>query len=68
MTEEFAFECIKAGADDYILKTSLKRFPSSIQKLIAKKEIVEMECQLREYEQKSKIQSVHQHTICRNNS
>lgn len=30
VSEEFAVQCIKAGADDYILKDRLKRLPSSI--------------------------------------
>jgi PAS domain S-box-containing protein len=30
VSEEFAVQCIKAGADDYILKSSLKRLPSAI--------------------------------------
>jgi sigma-B regulation protein RsbU (phosphoserine phosphatase) len=29
-SEEFAVECMKAGADDYILKNSLKRLPTAI--------------------------------------
>lgn len=30
VSEEFAVQCIKAGADDYILKDRLKRLPSAI--------------------------------------
>ena len=30
VSEEFAVQCIKAGADDYILKDRLKRLPASI--------------------------------------
>lgn len=30
VSEEFAVQCIKAGADDYILKDRLKRLPSSV--------------------------------------
>lgn len=30
LTEEFAVECMKEGATDYILKTSLKRLPSAV--------------------------------------
>jgi len=39
VSEEFAVECMKAGADDYILKSSLIRLPSAIEKVITKKEI-----------------------------
>src|SRR5262245_27281440 len=37
-SEEVAVECIRHGADDYILKASLKRLPSSIQNTLLKKE------------------------------
>jgi len=37
-SEEVAVECIKEGADDYILKSSLKRLPSSILNVLKKKE------------------------------
>lgn len=36
VSEEFAVECIKAGADDYILKDSLKRLPNSIHNAVEK--------------------------------
>jgi PAS domain S-box-containing protein len=36
-SEEVAVECIREGADDYILKTSLKRLPSSILNVLKKK-------------------------------
>lgn len=36
-SEEVAVECIKEGADDYILKASLKRLPSSILNALKKK-------------------------------
>jgi len=36
--EEVAVECIKAGMDDYILKSSLKRLPSALLKAMEKKE------------------------------
>lgn len=36
VSEEFAVQSIKAGADDYILKDRLKRLPSSIQSAIDK--------------------------------
>jgi two-component system sensor histidine kinase UhpB len=35
-SEEVAVECIREGADDYILKASLKRLPSSIRNALAK--------------------------------
>ena len=37
-TEEIAVECIKKGADDYILKSSLTRLPSAIKNAIQKKQ------------------------------
>jgi PAS domain S-box-containing protein len=37
-SEEVAVACIKEGADDYLLKSSLKRLPSAIQGLLRKKE------------------------------
>ncbi len=36
--EEIAVECMKAGADDYILKTDLKRLPAALFNAIEKKE------------------------------
>ncbi len=36
-SEEVAVECIKEGADDYILKASLKRLPSSLINVLKKK-------------------------------
>ena len=36
-SEEVAVECIREGADDYVLKTSLKRLPSSILNVLRKK-------------------------------
>jgi PAS domain S-box-containing protein len=38
LTEEVAVECMKAGADDYILKTSLKRLPSAVLNVLSKRE------------------------------
>ena len=38
-SEEVAVECIREGADDYILKASLKRLPTSITNAIQKKAI-----------------------------
>lgn len=39
VSEEFAVQSIKAGADDYILKDRLKRLPSSIQSALEKARI-----------------------------
>lgn len=36
VSEEFAVECMKAGVDDYILKSSLIRLPSAIQNIFSK--------------------------------
>ncbi len=36
-SEEVAVECIKQGADDYILKSSLKRLPTAVLGSVAKK-------------------------------
>jgi len=36
LSEEFAVDCIKAGIDDYILKSSLVRLPTSIKNIFAK--------------------------------
>ncbi|MGV3772859.1 MAG: PAS domain S-box protein [Verrucomicrobiales bacterium] len=38
-SEEVAVECIKKGADDYILKSSLKRLPSALLSAIEKKNV-----------------------------
>src|SRR5258705_10550795 len=38
-SEEVAVECIREGADDYILKASLKRLPSSITNALQKQAI-----------------------------
>src|SRR6185503_9914384 len=38
LTEEVAVECMKEGADDYILKSSLKRLPSAVINALEKKE------------------------------
>jgi two-component system cell cycle sensor histidine kinase/response regulator CckA len=37
LTEEVAVECMKEGADDYILKSSLKRLPSAVLNVLEKK-------------------------------
>jgi signal transduction histidine kinase len=38
VSDEFAVKCMKLGADDYILKSSLKRLPSAIQNALKLKE------------------------------
>jgi PAS domain S-box-containing protein len=38
LTEEVAVECMKKGAADYILKTSLKRLPSAMSNVLEKSE------------------------------
>jgi len=37
VSEEFAVACIKAGADDYILKDRLTRLPAAVQNTLSKK-------------------------------
>lgn len=39
MSEEVAVECIKEGADDYILKSSLKRLPTALLSSVQKKRV-----------------------------
>jgi serine phosphatase RsbU (regulator of sigma subunit) len=41
VSEEFAVECLLAGMDDYILKSNLIRLPSSIERVLSKKKVVE---------------------------
>jgi two-component system, cell cycle sensor histidine kinase and response regulator CckA len=38
-SEEVAVRCMKAGADDYILKSTLKRLPSAVLNAVRKKDI-----------------------------
>jgi two-component system, cell cycle sensor histidine kinase and response regulator CckA len=51
-SEEVAVECIKEGADDYILKASLKRLPSALLSIVhhkrAEREKLEAEQRIRE--------------------
>ncbi|HEX8515916.1 MAG TPA: SpoIIE family protein phosphatase [Bacteroidia bacterium] len=65
VSEEFAVSCMKAGVDDYILKSSLKRLPEAVNKILAgnvmkreKETIEELHRQLRnafrEIEEKNK--------------
>jgi len=37
VSDEFAVNCIKLGADDYVLKTNLSRLPSAIEKALRHK-------------------------------
>ena len=39
MSDEFAVKCLKQGADDYILKSSLNRLPSAIKNALKLREI-----------------------------
>jgi serine phosphatase RsbU (regulator of sigma subunit) len=39
VSEEFAVECIMAGADDYILKSNMARLPSAIRNAFSRKEL-----------------------------
>lgn len=39
VSEEFAVACLKAGMNDYVLKSSLKRLPSSIQNILSSNKI-----------------------------
>ncbi|MEW6468012.1 MAG: ATP-binding protein [Bacteroidota bacterium] len=38
VSEEFAVKCLKAGADDYILKTNLTRLPTAIRQALKEKQ------------------------------
>jgi PAS domain S-box-containing protein len=68
MSEEFAVNCIKAGADDYILKDRLKRLPGSIESALEKaridaerrrylSEVIANEAMLRQAEHMAKLGS-----------
>src|ERR1051326_1176475 len=54
-SEEVAVACIRQGADDYILKSSLTRLPSAVLSALKKKEIehesARVECALRRSEE-----------------
>ena len=56
VNEEIAVECMKAGADDYVLKQNLSRLVPSIRAAMAKKDILQAkeiaERELRESEEK----------------
>ena len=38
--EEVAVQCLKEGADDYILKSSLRRLPGALENVLEKKEAI----------------------------
>lgn len=40
VSEEFAVECMKAGVEDYILKSSLVRLPAAINNVLSKNKII----------------------------
>lgn len=40
VSEEFAVECMKAGVEDYILKSSLVRLPPAIKNIFSKRKII----------------------------
>lgn len=53
--EEVAVECLKEGADDYILKSSLRRLPGALENVLRKKEAEREKRQLaRELEKSAK--------------
>jgi len=58
-SEEVAVECIHEGADDYILKASLKRLPTSIKNALQKKAMerasIETESALRRSEEQYRL-------------
>ncbi|MDZ7762068.1 MAG: response regulator [Desulfovermiculus sp.] len=59
MNEETAVSCMKAGADDYVIKEKIKRLPFAVQEVLDKvqmaKEKERAENQLRESEEKYRI-------------
>ena len=51
--EEIAVQCLRGGADDYIMKSSLKRLPGALEKVLEKKEAEREEKRLVEKLEKS---------------
>lgn len=51
--EEIALQCLREGADDYIMKSSLKRLPGALEKVLEKKEAEREEKRLVEKLEKS---------------
>jgi two-component system sensor histidine kinase UhpB len=62
-SEEVAVECLRQGADDYILKASLKRLPASVLGILRKKEAerkkAEAEAALRRSEEQFRLIAEH---------
>jgi PAS domain S-box-containing protein len=54
--EEVAVQCLKEGADDYILKSSLRRLPGALENVLEKKEAERQEKRLAEELDKSSRQ------------
>lgn len=62
VSEEFAVECIRNGADDYILKSNLLRLPNAIRQTLSEKQAV---LRLRESEERYRqIVETAQEGIC----
>jgi signal transduction histidine kinase len=55
VSEEFAAQCIKLGADDYVLKTNLTRLPNAISAAL---EAREMEQKRKEYTEAIRVQNI----------
>lgn len=48
INEEIAVECMKAGADDYVIKQNLSRLGSAIDKALIKRDIIKSKAQIEE--------------------
>ncbi len=66
-SEEVAVECMREGADDYILKNSLKRLPSAVHNVLRKKaaerEKAWAEAQLRRSEEQFRLITENTHDL-----
>ena len=62
-SEEIAVRCMRAGADDYVLKTSLRRLPAAItnalERHLARREHAHMEGALRQSEEQLRLITDH---------